>query len=131
MTDPRTVAIVLDTTAITAWIRGSVAVGELLIEIDAEHGAALIPLACLVEAAHKTAMLDPHRLDLLVDHPATVLVADDPEDWRSLAAIRALVDRADLASAALLSVDGEVDVFTQDARWYAEVAGGSRVLEFE
>jgi hypothetical protein len=129
--DPRTIAIVLDTTAVTAWVRGSVAVGELLIEVDAERGAALIPLACLVESAHQTAMLDRARLELLVDHPATVLVADNPEDWQALTVIRALVDRPDLASAAMLALDGEVDVFTREAAWYAEVAGGRIVLEFD
>ena len=52
MTDEhRPVRLVLDTTAIVGFVRGAVSVGELLAEIDAEHGTAVVPLPCLVEAA--------------------------------------------------------------------------------
>ncbi len=115
----------------TAFARGSVAVGDLLIDINDEGGCALIPLACLVEAAHKTAMLEQNRLEVLVDHPATFLIADDPDDWPALAAMRNLVERHDLASAAWLGMDAQVDVMTSDPRWYAGVNNGGDVLEFE
>lgn len=131
MTDPREVGIVLDTTAVTAWCRESVAVGELLAIFAEEHRAALIPLACLVEAAYKTAMLQQDRLDLLVHHPATFVIADNPDDWKAIAATRQLVDRPDLASAAWLAMDGGADVMTSDPRWYAGVNGGRDVLEFD
>jgi hypothetical protein len=127
----RTIAVVLDTTAVTAWVRGSVAVGELLAEINDEHGAALIPLACLVEAAHKTALLHQAQLRLLVDHPATFLIADDPDEWPALAAMRNLVVRPDLAAAAWLSLANDVFVMTRDPRWYSSVNGGRSVLEFD
>lgn len=128
---PRTVAIVLDTTAVTAWVRESLAVGELLAEINDAYGVALIPLACLVEAAHRTALLEQARLELLVAHPATMIVSDNPDEWPALAATRNLVDRADLASAAWLAIDCGVDVMTRDARWYSSVNGGRDVLEFD
>lgn len=132
MTDePRTVRLVLDATAIAAYARGSVAVGEILIEVDAEHGAVVIPLSCLVEAAHATAMLERDRIGMLLGHDATFLVSDDPEDWVALAELRSLVDRADRASAALISLEYKVDVMTRDARWYSQVARGRRVLEFD
>lgn len=131
MTDPRTVAIVLDTTAVTAWVSGSIAVGELLAEINDGYGAALIPLACLVESAHRTALLEQPRLELLVGHPATLVVSDNPDEWPALAATRSLVERADLASAAWLAIDCDVDVMTRDARWYSAVNGGHNVLEFD
>lgn len=129
--NPRTVAIVLDTTAVTAWVSGSIAVGELLAEIEDGHGAALIPLACLVEAAHKTALLEQARLELLVAHPATMVISDNPDEWPALAATRNLVDRADLASAAWLAIDCGVDVMTRDPRWYSQVNGGRDVLVFD
>jgi len=131
VTEPRSIAIVLDTTAVTAWARGSVAVGELLAELDDEHAAAVLPLSCLVEAAHKTGMLEQARLDLLVTHPAVFLLEDAADDWKALAATRLLVDRLDLASAAWFGLKCEVDVMTSDPRWYSSVNGGRDVLEFE
>jgi hypothetical protein len=122
--------MVLDTTAVTAWCRDSLAVGELLAIFKDDGLAALIPLACLVEAAHKTAMLDQAKLSLLVDHEATFVIADNPDDWKAIAATRNLVERADLASAAWLAIDAEVDVMTSDPRWYSSVNGGRDVHEF-
>ena len=130
MTGPRTIRLVLDTTAITAWCRGSIAVGELIAEINDEYGAVVIPLPCLVEAAHKTAMLEQQRLDLLVGHEATVLLVDDAEEWKALAATRTVVGHADLASAALFAMLCDVSVMTRDARWYSEL-GGTLALEFD
>jgi hypothetical protein len=129
--EAREVRLVLDATAIAAYARGSVAVGEILIEVDAEHGAVIIPLSCLIEAAHATALLQRDHLQMLIDHPATFLVADDPDEWVALTELRTLVDRADRASAALVSLEYQVDVMTRDARWYASVARGRRVLEFD
>lgn len=125
----RPVRLVLDTSAVAAWVRESLAVGELLAEVDDEHGAVIVPLACLIEVAHVTP--HPERLDLLIAHPAVFLLSDDPADWRPLAATRTIVGRADLASAAWFSLDLGVDVMTREARWYAGVAGGRRVLEFD
>ncbi len=76
-------------------------------------------------------MLEQTRLELLVEHPATFLIADDPADWPALAAMRNLVERHDLAAAAWLAMDAQVDVMTSDPRWYASVNGGRDVLEFE
>lgn len=129
--EPRTIRLVLDTTAITAWVRESVAVGEVIAEINDEYGAVIVPLACLVESAHVTAMLHRERLELLLAHPATFLVGDDGKDWVALAELRTLVGRADLASAAMVALDADVDVMTRDPRWYASVAGGRHVLEFD
>jgi hypothetical protein len=123
--------LVLDTSAITAWVRGSVAVGETLAEINDEGGAVVIPLWCLIEAGHNTAMIDRDRLDLLLAHPATFLVTDDVQDWESLVALRALIGRADCASAAMLALDLGVDVMTADPKWYGTVADGRIVLEIK
>jgi len=127
---PRPAALVLDTSAVAAWVRGSVSVGELLAEIDAEGGAVIVPLACLIEAAAVVAG-GREWLDLLVQHPTTQLLADDPQDWRMLAATRALLGRADLASAAWFAVEHGVDVLTQHGDQYTGLDGGSIVLPIE
>ncbi|MEV6349630.1 hypothetical protein [Actinoplanes sp. NPDC051851] len=123
--------LVLDTTAVVAWVRGSIAVGETLAEIDDEGGYVAIPLWCLIEAGHSTAMLDRERLDLLLAHPATALITDDAADWETLVALRTLIGRADCAAAAMIALDLGVDVMTRDASWYRSVAGGAIVLEIE
>jgi hypothetical protein len=129
--EPRTIRLVLDATAVAAYTRGSVAVGELLGEIDDEHGAVVIPLACLVEAGHATALLERPLLDALLSHAATFLIVDNPDHWVELVELRSIVGKLDLASAALLALDSEVYVLTRDARWYSGVAGGGIALEFD
>ncbi|BAL89106.1 hypothetical protein AMIS_38860 [Actinoplanes missouriensis 431] len=131
MTRARTVRLVLDTTAVASWVRGSIAVGEILAEINDEHGVAVIPVWCLVEAGHETAMIDRGRLDLLLAHPATVVIADDADDWEMLVGLRALTGRADCASAAWLALELDVDVMTRHPGWYEKVDGGRLVLEIE
>jgi hypothetical protein len=127
----RAARLVLDTTAMTAWCRGSIAVGELLAEVNDENGAALVPLSCLVEANHLTASLEREYLELLLEHPATVLVADDPQDWPALAELRTLTGGADSASAALLALDAGADVLTRDPQRYAGIKGGRITLPFQ
>ena len=132
MTDgPRTERLVLDTSAVAGWIRGSVAIGELIAEVDDERGAALLPLSCLVRAAHQNGMLDTGLLQLLINHPAVFVISDDPDDWMALAALNAIVDGHDRAAAALLALTADVDILTRDASWYRTVGDGRRGLEFE
>jgi hypothetical protein len=45
--------LVLDTSALVAYAAGSVDVGEPVIEVHNEGGRAIIPFACLVEAAQQ------------------------------------------------------------------------------
>ena len=102
----RPVQVLLDTSAIVAFTRGSIHVGEVIAEVDDEQAAVGLPLLCLVEATR--AVADTDRLDLLVHHAATAIVADNPADWRALAATYDIVGRLDAASAALAAVDLDV-----------------------
>jgi hypothetical protein len=131
VTQGRDAKLVLDTSAITAWVRGSVAVGETLAEVNDENGAVVIPLWCLIEAGHNTAMIERERLELLLAHPATFLITDDAQDWAALVALRTLTGRPDCAAAAMLALDLGVDVMTADPRWYKGVADGRIVLRIE
>jgi hypothetical protein len=126
----RPARLVLDTSAVAAWARGSVSVGELLAEIDLEYGAVIIPLPCLIEAAAN--LVDgKDLLDLLVEHTASVVLADDPGDWRMLAGVLAVVGNHALASAAWNALDLGVDVLTRHPGRYAGLAGGGMVLPFD
>jgi hypothetical protein len=128
--EPPAVRLVLDTSAIAAWVRGSPAVGELLAEIDLEGGLVLIPLPCLLEAAAQITT-DREWLLLLLDHRATQVISDDPDDWEMLAGVRVLLGAADLASAGWLALECNVDVLTQHSPLYAALAGGNLTLQIE
>lgn len=128
---PRTIRLVLDSSAAVGFLSGSIAVGELIAEIDDEHGAVILPLPCLVEAAHVTNMLQPELLNALITHAAVFLLADNPEHWMELVSLRSLVDGQDRASAAMQALECEVDVMTRDGSWYAGIAGGSIAHVFD
>ena len=127
----RTVALVLDTSAIAGFARGSVAVGELLAEIDSEGGCALVPLPCLTEAAALVSEDELSWLDILRNHAATQLVVDDPEDWRMVAGLLRLVGSYPHALAAWMALECGVDVMTRNPEAYAMLKGGSITLPFE
>ena len=134
MTDepkPRTAALVLDTSAIAGFARGSVAPGELLAEIDLEGGCALVPLPCLVEAAALVAEEELPWLDLLLGHAAAQVVVDDPADWRMVAGLRRITGSYPHALAAWLALEYGVDVMTRHPGLYAGLDGGNMVLPFD
>ncbi|MEU3452203.1 hypothetical protein ABZ671_00970 [Micromonospora sp. NPDC006766] len=127
--DEPAVKVVLDTSAVLAFTRGSVAVGEIIAEVADEPGCVVgLPVLCLAEAKRVTA--DPDRLDLLVNHPITVVIAPDPGSWRALAVTCDTVGRFDAASAVLAAIDLGVDVLTGQPGLYAGLAGGGPVLAF-
>lgn len=79
----RPVRVLFDASAIIAFTRGSIDVGETLAEVNDEDAAAGLPILCLVEASR--AVSDTDRLDLLVAHPATAVLVPRPDDWQALA----------------------------------------------
>jgi hypothetical protein len=117
----RPVKVVLDASAIVAYTRGSIHVGEVITEVDAEGGGFAVPDAALVEASVVGADWDV--LDVLLDHPACVRFPDEVVDWRALAAMRILVGRPDAASAAWLALDADAGLLTAEPGTYADVAG--------
>lgn len=76
----RPVRVLLDASAIVAFTRGSIDVGEVIAEVDDEHAAVGLPQLCLVDAEH--AVADPARLDLLVTHRAASVLTDAADQWR-------------------------------------------------
>jgi hypothetical protein len=121
----RRVGVVLDTSAILAFSRGSIPVGDTAAEVDDDGGLIGLPIACLVEARWRLA--DAGRLSLLVHHRATELITA-PGDWPALAAALDVAGRQDAASALLAAVHWGCDVLTAHPRRYAALAGGSPVI---
>ncbi|BCB76022.1 hypothetical protein GCM10022251_56020 [Phytohabitans flavus] len=124
--DGRPTRVVLDASAIIEFTRQSIHVGELLAEVADEGAVAALPVVCLVEAHH--AVADTDRLDLLVNHRATALLADQPADWLALAATYDIVGRIDAASAVLAAIDHNCGVLTRQTGLYAGLDEGGLVI---
>jgi hypothetical protein len=122
----RPVRLILDTSAVIEYTRGSDHVGELLVEVDEEDAAAGVPFLCLSESLPY--VTDRDRLQLLVTHPAVRVVSDEPWSWQAHAALRDLVGSSDAASAASAAINGEVWVLTRRPGLYAGISGGDLAI---
>jgi hypothetical protein len=77
--------IVLDTSAILAYGRAGVHVGELIMMVSEEAGAVGVPVACLVEAYAEAKPLETTTIDYLATGLAAVSVLPlDPADARRI-----------------------------------------------
>lgn len=128
MTD-RPVALILDTSAVLSFVRSSIHVGEVIAEAADEQGVAAIPLPCLVEAAQAAVDLD--RLEVLAEHPDTVVLAEDPQNWRALASLLPLTGEYPAACAVLAAIDVERWVLSARPQLYAGVNGGAMVIPID
>lgn len=127
MTDHPTVRVILDASAIVAFTRESIDVGEVIAEVADEDGCVFaLPALCLVEASR--AVADDARLDLLCNHPAALVISPEPGEWRALAAAHDTVGRLDAASAVLAAIDLDCDVLTGQPGLYAGLAGGGPII---
>ncbi|NES15207.1 hypothetical protein G3554_18435 [Micromonospora sp. PPF5-17] len=102
---------VLDTSAIIAFTTGSSAVGEAITKIADEGGLFGLPVLCLAEAYRSN--VDAGRLELLVNHPAAVLLTVDPFRWREFATTCLAVERLDTASALLAAAADGCTILTE------------------
>lgn len=128
MTD-RPVRLVLDASAILAYCRGSVAVGEALAELADDSTGAALPVNCLADAYASAVEVD--RLVLLAGHEATVLWTDEAGQWQALGELRALTGGVASASAALAAVDEDCWVLTADPGLYEHVGAGDLAIPIE
>jgi hypothetical protein len=117
--------MVLDTSAILAYARGSIHVGEPIAEVDSDGGVVGIPVSCLAEARWMVGDID--RLNLLADHRATRLLAF-AQDWPTLADTVEIVGRLDAAFAMLAAFDSGCDVLTARPGLYGGMEGGGPVI---
>ncbi|MEV4212531.1 hypothetical protein [Micromonospora sp. NPDC049662] len=126
----RVVRVVLDTSAIVAFSRESIHVGEVISLVAEEENAAVgLPVLCLAEATR--AVADADRLDLLANHQAIEILTPDPESWRALAIIYETVGRLDAASAVLAAIDLDGHLLTGQPALYAGLDGGGPVIPID
>ena len=128
MTDRR-VTLVLDASAIVAYTRHETAlhVGDVLIQVLEDNATAVLPAACLTEAA--PAVADSDLLDVLISHEVTTVLADGETMWRDVAAMAEVTGRADAASAALAAIDFGANVLTRTPGLYAGIGKRRMVIE--
>jgi hypothetical protein len=124
----RPVRLVLDASAIVSFTEESIHVGEVIAEVDDDRASVGLPLLCVVEAA--TVAADTGRLRLLVNHHATVLLADDPASWPAFVAVHKAVRRFDASAAALLASIRECHVLTCQPDLYRGLSDGGPVIPF-
>ena len=124
--DSSPIRLVFDTSAILAFTRGSIHVGERLSEVADEGGKAGLPAECLAEARWMVDDLD--RLNMLLDHHATVVVPGS-EDWQALAAIHDVTGTLDTTAAMLSAIDEGGYVLTARPGLYRGLADNGPIVE--
>jgi hypothetical protein len=119
------IRLVLDTSAIIAYARESMAVGEVIAD---EAGLAVgLPVLCLIEA--KRSVTDTPLLGVLVGHPAAVVLNLDTTTWGTLSsAYDDTVGRVDAASAAMTALGESCNLLTAQPRLYAGLPGGGDMV---
>jgi hypothetical protein len=115
------VRAVLDATAIAAYARGSVDVGEILAEITDEGTGFAVPDLCLIEAAQLVDVDDWPALDLLVAHSQCVRL-ELHANWRDLAAAARQLGGTGRAAAMLAAVDLRAYLLTAEPNAFGDDA---------
>ncbi|WP_326559679.1 hypothetical protein [Micromonospora sp. NBC_01796] len=93
------IRLVLDTSAILAYARTSIAVGETIAEVVDEGGRFAIPAVCLAEASRLADDDQTPRLLLLSQHVCAVVTTTPDDEWRVLVEWTRILGRVDLAAA--------------------------------
>lgn len=109
-----TVTVVLDTTAVIAYTKGSVAVGELLSIITDDDDTVLVPATCLAEAHKRLTGQDDALLSVLAAVPCvemSPLLPDHAADIGTAARVCGSIDASHAAAEALAR---EAQLVTQD-----------------
>jgi hypothetical protein len=124
----RPIRAILDTSAIIAFTRGdAVALGEVMAEIADERAVVGLPVPCLAVAYGDVE--NPQLLDLLLAHPAQVLLADEPSMWRELGRTMRLIGRYDVAAVAVAADELEAYILTRRPGWYAKFGDSAPIIE--
>jgi hypothetical protein len=127
MTQPR-LRVVLDTSAIVAYLQASIHVGETIAEVVDEGAGFGVPVVCLAEAVALRMDGNGASVDLLVAHPACTVLPMLATDWRALASAARMVGRIDLGVALLAAVDHDAYVLTGEPGPYGALVDDGPVI---
>jgi hypothetical protein len=118
MTDERT-RVVLDASAVVAYAKGSISVGEIIVELDEEEDLFAVPAVCLIGAAQTVADL---HLRLLTRHPACRVLPLASNDWPPLANAVRVLGRLDLAASLHAARRANAYVLTAESDAYGDAS---------
>ena len=122
----RPVRVVLDTSAVLAYVRGSVDVGETIGEVHDDGARVGLPVLSLVEG-QRTAV-EKDWLERLLEHHATAVLDVAGSDWRALAVMYDNVEPLDAAATALAAIDLGCLVLTGRPDLYAGSGVADRII---
>jgi hypothetical protein len=117
--------LVLDTSAVLAYAKGSEHVGEPLTQVAENDAAFTVPLAALASAAVR---VDRSLVELLTKHPAFASADLAWTRWAPLAATLGLLGRLDAAEALLLALDFDCDVLTAEPAIYSSLGDDPPII---
>jgi hypothetical protein len=118
------IRLVLDTSAVLAYGRGD-AVGETLREVHLNQAAFTVPVGCLAAAGRK---VEPHMVELLLNHLAFEPWSIPLEKWRVASAAFDTLGSLDLAEALTAAILLDCDVLTGDPGSYAVLGDEAPVI---
>jgi hypothetical protein len=116
------VTVVFDTSAVLAYVKGSVAVGELISIIADDGDAVLVPASCVAAASQHVRKDDEAMLGILAGAPCVVLAPLTPEQAIEVGAVVRDSTGIDRGHAAVEAKGHNAQLATQD------VAEMSRLL---
>jgi rRNA-processing protein FCF1 len=119
------VTVVLDTSALLAYTKGSIAVGELVSIISDDDDTVLVPAACLAEANRQLPQGQDAVLGVLVGITNVEVASLPAEDAIDVGATARSASGIDLGHAAVEAVRHEAQLATQDG------ATMSRLLPYD
>lgn len=115
------VRLVLDRSALLAYVAGSMHVAEPLHEVAHDGVRFGVPA---VVAAEALAMIDDPGdravLHRLLERPACAVLSTWAEDWQELAYWRRVTGRVDLAAAVMAVLEHDASVLTSEGKVYGD-----------
>jgi hypothetical protein len=112
--------LILDTSAVAAYGRGSIDVAETIGEVSSEGAVFGIPTICLAEAVMAAKSDELTLIDLLTDHASCheILLTDD---WRGLGLGARVFGSLSTAEVRALAVEHRAYILTADPATYGEL----------
>lgn len=125
MKDPQ-VRLILDTSAVLAYARGSIDVGETIAEAVDEGQSFGASVVCLAEAARATPG-ERKGINLLGAHVRFHPLPAPADDWPRLAHWTTTLDAVDLAAALIEAIDRDGYILTVEPDRYTRTEGGENL----
>jgi hypothetical protein len=106
--------MVLDTAAIASYMRQEMVVGDTMSRLASGVQFVALPVLCLAEAYRQATGVEALVLDVLSNHPITIITPVTNDDAEMLGGWSRIVGRHDLAHAALDAAEHHATLMTSE-----------------